>query len=131
MLHPSQFRVMQAWVAFHLNVAPIHTGRDGDFNVLALMDAASGFLLSTGFISTQQAEMTAAEARRALDEAWSHKRDFPEQLILPTGHRLGQIVAEAGKLGIKVIEVSEHQFEPLIADARESFRAHFAAGRLH
>ncbi|MBK1650402.1 hypothetical protein CKO36_17940 [Rhabdochromatium marinum] len=131
MLHPNQFRVMEAWVAFNLNEAPIHTEHDGDFNVVALMDAASCFLLSNGFISTGQSEMRNAEALRALEEAWSHKQDFPQQLMVSSGQRMNQLLAEARNLGIKVIEVSEDELQPLIAEARESFREHFAAGRLH
>jgi hypothetical protein len=46
MLHPSQFKINEAWIAFRLNGAPIRTERDGDFNCIALMDAASCFILS-------------------------------------------------------------------------------------
>ena len=131
MFYPDQFQVMDAWVAFNLNEAPLHTERDGDFNVVALMDAASCFLLSSGFISTGQPEMTQAEALRALEEAWSHKQDFPQQLMVSSGQRLNQLLAEARKFGIEVVEVSEGELRPLIAEARDSFREHFAAGRLH
>ena len=37
MLHPGQFEVNEAWVAFRLNDAPIHTERDGDFDCIALI----------------------------------------------------------------------------------------------
>ncbi len=46
MLHPNQFQVNEAWIAFQLNDAPIHTRSDGDFNCIALMDAASCFMMS-------------------------------------------------------------------------------------
>jgi len=45
MLQPDQFEVNEAWIAFKLNDVPIHTATDGDFNFLALIDAASCFLL--------------------------------------------------------------------------------------
>lgn len=131
MLHPNQFRVMEAWVAFNLNEAPIHTEHDGDFNVVALMDAASCFLLSSGFISTGQSGMTTAEAQRALEEAWSHKQDFPEKLIVSAGQRASALMVEGRKLGIEVMEMTEDLLQPLIAEARDSFREHFASGRLH
>ncbi len=44
---PNQFQPNETWIAFKLNDAPVFTGADGDFNVLALMDAASCFILST------------------------------------------------------------------------------------
>jgi len=46
-LHPNQFQVNEAWIAFKLNGDPIHTEHDGDFNFFALMDAASCFLLGS------------------------------------------------------------------------------------
>jgi len=45
MLHPNQFHVNETWIAFQLNETPIITDRDGDFNIIALMDAASCFIL--------------------------------------------------------------------------------------
>ncbi|MCY1381805.1 hypothetical protein D9M69_697600 [compost metagenome] len=50
MLHPNQFTVNEAWIAFRLNDAPIQTDADGAFNCLALMDAASCFILGTEFV---------------------------------------------------------------------------------
>lgn len=50
MLHPQQFEVNEAWIAFRLNGAPVRTERDGDFNCIALMDAASCFILGSQFI---------------------------------------------------------------------------------
>ena len=38
MIHPNQFKVNEAWIAFKLNDAPIITDRDGDFNMITLMD---------------------------------------------------------------------------------------------
>jgi hypothetical protein len=59
MLHPKQFEVNEAWIAFRVNGAPVRTERDGDFNCIALMDAASCFILGSEFIP-----LTAAEPRR-------------------------------------------------------------------
>lgn len=39
MLHPDQFHVNEAWIAFQLNDRPMHTEQDGDFDILAFMDA--------------------------------------------------------------------------------------------
>lgn len=38
MLHPKQFEVNEAWLAFKLNELPICTELEGEFNCIALMD---------------------------------------------------------------------------------------------
>lgn len=131
MLHPNQFQVMEAWVAFQLNAVPIQTDIDGDFDAFALMDVASCFILSSAFIARGQGEMMGSEARHVLEEAWSHKQAWPQKLIISVGHHASKLVAESSKLGIDVIEVPEGELQPLIQEARDSFAAHFAAGRLH
>ena len=56
MLHPREFQVNEAWIAFKLNEIPITTETDGDFNVIALMDAASCIILGAEFVSATSAE---------------------------------------------------------------------------
>ena len=62
MLHPHQFEVNEAWIAFRLNGTPVRTERDGDFNCIALMDAASCFILGLEFIPATSAEPTCASS---------------------------------------------------------------------
>ena len=69
MLHPQQFDVNEAWIAFRLNGAPIRTERDGDFNCVAPMDAASCFVLGSEFVPVAATEPTQAECRRLLKSA--------------------------------------------------------------
>jgi len=56
MLQPSEFHVNEAWIVFRLNDAPISTETDGDFNVIAVMDAASCFILAAEFVPAISAE---------------------------------------------------------------------------
>lgn len=49
MLHPTQFEVNEAWLAFKLNEVPICIETEGEFDCIALMDAASGFILGNAF----------------------------------------------------------------------------------
>lgn len=63
MLHPNQFQVNEAWIAFQLNDLPIETMQDGSFNCIALMDAASCFIVGDVFMATTAAA-TRAEAKR-------------------------------------------------------------------
>ena len=44
-VHPNQFHVDEAWIVFKLNDEPLRTDRDGLFNIICLMDAASCFIL--------------------------------------------------------------------------------------
>ena len=61
MLHPNQFQVNDTWIAFKLNEAPIATDRDGDFDLIALMDAASCFILSSVTVSVNALQPTELE----------------------------------------------------------------------
>jgi hypothetical protein len=126
-LHPDQFEVNEAWIAFKLNEAPIHTESDGDFNVVALMDAASCFILSSAFVSTGKREQTKAEARRSLKEGQSHKQQLPQTLFVPTGYQAKNLIAEAESLGVAVVRVAEGQLLAFVGDAREGFKEHFGA----
>jgi hypothetical protein len=49
-LHPNQFEINEAWIAFHLNHSPIETEEDGDSNGIALMDAASCNMFGTELV---------------------------------------------------------------------------------
>jgi hypothetical protein len=62
MLHPNQSQVNEAWIAFKLNDAPIRTESDRDVNCVALVDAASCFIvLSTTFVSANEIELSKVE----------------------------------------------------------------------
>jgi hypothetical protein len=50
-LHPTQFAVNEAWIAFRLHRKPIFT-EDGEICCVGLMDAASGYVL--GVMPTKQ-----------------------------------------------------------------------------
>ena len=83
MIHPNQFKVNEAWIAFKLNDAPIITDRDGDFNMIALMDAASCFILSTLSVSAMAVQLTELESKELLKNGWIHKQELPKTLIIP------------------------------------------------
>ena len=58
LLHPNQFQLNEAWIAFQLNDAPIETEQDGSFNCIALMDAASCFILGNAMVQTDRHSAT-------------------------------------------------------------------------
>ncbi|HTV96333.1 MAG TPA: hypothetical protein VME42_10015 [Steroidobacteraceae bacterium] len=128
-LHPNQFQVNEAWIAFQLNETPISTAKDGSFNCICLMDAASCYILGTELISTSEAEPSQRQARDMLTEAWAKKGEFPQTLFVPTGRFQGTLKAEAERLGIAVVFAPEEQLFIFIGDAREGYREHMQLTR--
>jgi hypothetical protein len=125
-LHPNQFHVNEAWIAFKLNDAPMPTRSDGDFNFIALMDAASCFILSSALVPASAAEPSKIEAKRLLKEGQAHKQQFPKTLFIPSDQPANLLTVEAERQGITVVRVPEDQLLLFIADARESFRESFS-----
>ena len=128
MLHPSQFQVNEAWIAFRLNDVPIRTGVDGDFNCIALMDAASCFLLTSTLVSIDSADQSKLEARRMLKEARAHKQEWPKTLFIPSEHPANSLALEAERQKVTVVRVPENQLLPFISDARKGLKEHFGRG---
>jgi hypothetical protein len=128
MLHPKQFEVNEAWIAFRLNHAPIRTERDGDFNCIALMDAASCFILGSEFIPATAAEPTRAQFRRLLKDARRHKQQLPNTLFVPREDLADQLTLEATQQGIDVVRVPENELLVFIGQAREGFAERFEGG---
>lgn len=123
-LHPNQFQVNEAWIAFQLNETPISAGRDGAFNCICLMDAASCYLLGTELIPTSEAEPSQTQARDMLTAAWAKKEEFPRTLFVPTGQFQGTLKAEAERLGLAVVSAPEDQLLVFIGEARDGYREH-------
>jgi hypothetical protein len=129
MLHPDRFRVNEAWILFKLNDAPLSTEEDGDFDLWALVDAASCFILSTAPVPVMTAEPSQREARQLLKKGQSHKKQLPRQLFIPSERLSNQLAAEAERQGIMVVRVPEADLGPFIDEARESFKERFGGGR--
>lgn len=125
MLHPNQFQVNEAWILFKLNDAPICTESDGDYNFIALMDAASCFILSSAPVPTDAAEPSKMEAKRLLKEAQARKQQLPKTLFIPSNQTAPLLSVEAKRQGITVVSVPEDQLLPFIGEARAGFRERF------
>lgn len=122
MLHPSHFQVNEAWIAFQLNEAPVHAGEDGDFNLIALMDAASCFLLSNALLPASAGEPSKLEARSLLKKGRAHHKKLPTTLFIPREQAATLLAAEAERQGITVVRVPEDQLLVFTAEAREGFK---------
>jgi hypothetical protein len=130
-LHPQQFQVNEAWIAFQLNAEPIRTERDGSFNCICLMDAASCFILGNALIPASESEPSELEVRRLFKASWTHKKEFPATLFTPTGQFESTVPTEARRHGIAVVPVDESQLLVFIGDARQGYEEHLQGGGQH
>ena len=121
MLHPKQFNVNEAWIAFRLNDTPIETEADGDFNCIALMDAASCFMLGTELIPLSAEQPTQLQARRMLKDAQQHKQQLPKTLFIPREDLADLLTLEAQKQRIDVVRVPESELMVFIGEARRGY----------
>ena len=129
MLHPNQFEVNEAWIAFRLNRVPIRTAREGNFNCIALMDAASCFILGSEFIPVALTEPTRAQFRRMLEDAKRHKHQLPKTLFVSRDDVADQVTLEATQQRINVARVPESDLLIFIREARDAFAEHFEGPR--
>jgi hypothetical protein len=123
-LHPNQFHVNEAWIAFQLNEAPIETEQDGSLNCIALMDAASCFILGTTLIPTKEPEPSVFELKRLISTSSEHKNELPAKILVPEGQFQKILPTEAKRRGIAVVPVKESELEVFIGEARQGFREH-------
>ncbi|MEZ5460200.1 hypothetical protein [Dokdonella sp.] len=125
MLEPTQFDVDEAWIVFRLNDAPIQTEQDGDLNCLALMDAASGFILGSELVAVRAVELSTIEARRLLKAGQSHRQQLPQTLLIPREQKADAVAAEATRQHIVVKRVPENELLVFIGEARQGFAERF------
>jgi len=126
MLIPNQFKVNDAWIAFRLNKAPIRTERDGAFDCIALMDAASCFLLCSELIPAK-GEPSAAQSQKLLSDGQRHHDVLPKTLYVPTGEVAELLIQEASRLAIDVVRVPERELLAFIGEARQGFTEKFGS----
>jgi hypothetical protein len=129
-LDPGQFLVNEAWIVFKLNEAPVSTEADGDFDVLALMDAASCFILGTEFVRAGSSEPSQLESKRLLKSGRAHDQQFPQKLFIPADQAADILSREAAHCGIAVVRVPEEQLLAFIGEARSGFRDYIGGGRV-
>ena len=107
MLHPNQFKVNDAWIAFRLNDAAIETERDGDFDCIALMDAASCCILGMEMYSARATGPSAQESRCLLQTGHGREGELPQKLLVAEGQVADALFHEAARLTIEVVAVPE------------------------
>lgn len=125
MLHPKQFEINEAWIAFRLNSEPIQTERDGSFDCIALMDAASLFILGSKLIPVIAGESARVQFRHLLKNARRHKQQLPKTLFVSRGAVADLIAGEATRRSIDVVPVSESELLIFTEEARQAFAERF------
>lgn len=128
MFDPGQFQVNEAWIVFQLNDIPVFTEAEGNFNLIALMDAASGYILGTELVPVNASEPSQLESKRLLKSGQSQKKQLPKKIIIPSNQVADILSLEAERYGIDVIRVPEEQLLVFISEAREGFQEHMSKG---
>ena len=100
MLHPSQFEVNQTWIVFQINTTPIPTESEGDFDCVALMDAASCFILSQTLAAAGESGPSFLAIRQSIAEAKAHKEQLPKTLLIPNGQFTTLFPEEVERQGV-------------------------------
>lgn len=125
MIHPSQFQLNDAWVVFKLNDTPIRTAVDGELNFIALMDAASCYILGSDVITASALELPKISAKRLLKKAQTQAQRLPNTLYIPHELPAESLAKEADRLGITVVSIAEEKLMVFIGEAREGFNERF------
>jgi len=128
MLHPQQFEINEAWIVFRLNNKAIPTEQDGDLNCIALMDAASCFILASELILATSDEPTDIQFRRLLKNAKSHKQQLPKTLFIAREDAAEMAARVATDLDIEVVRVPGNELLVFIGEARQAFAERFEVG---
>ena len=125
MLHSNQFKVNDAWIAFRLNGAAIVTERDGNFDCIALMDAASCYILGMEMYSARAKGPSAQESRRLLQKGHGREGKLPQKLLVAEGQVADALRQEAACLKIEVFTVPDEELLVFIGEARDGFKERF------
>ena len=93
------------------------------------MDAASGFIFGTAFVSVAQAEPSVFEVRKLFNSCSERSGGTPATLLLPKGQFQTTFPSEAKRRGITAVHVQETELLSLTSEATQGFREHVQGGR--
>ena len=128
-MHLEQLKVDQAWIVFQLNKDPILTEVDGTHNCIALMDAASCFILATSLVPAVGSDLTQLDARRLLKQAREHNQAVPATLFVPPGPFQDTLSVEIRRHGTEVVGVKKSQIRVFVGEAQQGFRQYVSGQR--
>ena len=99
------------------------------FDCIALMDAASCFILTTQLVPVRGAGLSNIEARRLLKNASSHKKKLPKTLFVAQQQPAENLIVEAERQKVTVVRVPEDQLLVFVAEAIGGFREHMSGAK--
>lgn len=126
MAHPRDYTVNEAWIVFRLNDDPVRTGRDGDFDIVCLMDAASCYIFGNEFFAAGSAEVPEFIAKKLIKTGKAAAGGLPRKLLLSSTLSAEQFAQLGEHSGIEVERVADTDLTSFLSEARQSFRAHIA-----
>lgn len=122
MRHPRDYAVNEAWIVFRVNEAPVRTERDGDFDVVCLMDAASCYILGMEFVAAGAAEVPAPVAEGLIETGRAAAHGLPRKLLLSSALGVARFAGLTERAGIEVERVADKELTAFVAEARRGFR---------
>lgn len=126
-MHPRDFENNRTWLAFRVNRIPVSTG-EGEFDIFMLQDAASMFIFGHAFAPHGAESPPEEEVASLLDQAWSRRREWPDELVLPGRPLMSNtFVRLARRHGMVVRAVAEARMSFYIKDVQTSIER-FLAG---
>src|SRR6056297_2731993 len=131
MVHPSDYYPNEAWIFFKLSHVPVSTELEGEFDVFAMMDAASVYILGTEFVPAGSLADADAPIRSLLNTAHPQALAWPKSLLVSEATSVANLVSEAGDSGISVEAISQAELSKFTNEACQGFKAHFGGGELH
>lgn len=126
MRHPRDYAVNEAWIVFRLNEASVRTERDGDFDVVCLMDAASCYVLGNEFFAAGAAQVPAPVAERLIETGKAAAHGLPKKLLLSSALGAAQFARLAKRAGIEAERVPDKGLTAFLSEVRQGFREHIA-----
>ena len=113
---------------FPLNYEPMPTVSDGDVDCFALMDATSLFILSSMMVKCGTLDSSIDEFGQLFQSAYSHKKVWPQRLMVPNGLHVSPLKSEAESRGIKVVPVKKGDILAFTRETCQFFKAQFRSG---
>ena len=126
-----QYIENEAWLLFQLNDEPVRTISDGDFNVLAIMDVATGLIHGMEFFDIDTEEPTEFESKKLLNSSESNAGMLPKFIFVNSSQRLVRFARAVSSMGIKIIPEEKKNLDPFTEEARVGFATHAKRGSMH
>ena len=115
----------KVWVVFRLNDVPIQTEREGFFNCLALMDAASGEILGTELVPVLAAVRTSEELVGLLRQGQDREQRLPKALWVESDSDFATLSRALARKKVEVALIPESELIALVGEARKMFSERF------